>query len=102
MHWSSFAPNTWKIGTIRTLIRRAHIVCSNQQYLEKEMTYLKHVFHEKNGYPNWVCENVKKEFESTRIKNIPEIVPETENPTNEKLLIIPYAGQEGCTIVKKN
>ena len=34
LHWRSFAPMTWKKGTLRTLIRRAYTVCSNDNLLQ--------------------------------------------------------------------
>ena len=35
MNWySSYAPNNWKWGTLRTLVRRAHVNCSAKKYLE--------------------------------------------------------------------
>ena len=27
INWNSFAPNTWKIGTLKGLLRRAHKIC---------------------------------------------------------------------------
>ena len=35
LHWDAFAPRTWKIGTIRTLMQRAYKVCSKQPYVKK-------------------------------------------------------------------
>ena len=29
IHWDSFAPITWKKGTLRTLILHAHTICSD-------------------------------------------------------------------------
>ena len=33
LHWRFFAPITWKKGTLRTLVRRAYTVCSNDNLL---------------------------------------------------------------------
>ena len=46
IHWNSFAPNNWKQGTIKTLIRRACQTCSTDEYLRDE---LKNIFEEFMG-----------------------------------------------------
>ena len=35
LHWISFAPVTWKIDTLKTLIKRAYIICSNDILLQE-------------------------------------------------------------------
>ena len=30
LHWDTFAPVSWKWGTLRTLVNRAYLVCSNK------------------------------------------------------------------------
>ena len=35
LHWRSFAPIAWKKGTLRTLIRRAYTICSNDNLLQE-------------------------------------------------------------------
>ena len=37
MNWKSFAPKPWKIGTLKGLVRRAYIVCSNDESRRKEI-----------------------------------------------------------------
>ena len=54
LHWNSFTPVSWKRGTLKSLISRAYMVCSNETLLEKELKHLKHVFHKINGYAWWV------------------------------------------------
>ena len=51
LHWNSFTSVIWKRGTLKSLISRAYMVCSNVTLLEKELKHLKHVFHKINGYP---------------------------------------------------
>ena len=33
--WDAFAPVSWKWGTLRTLVNRAYLVCSNKELLHK-------------------------------------------------------------------
>ena len=54
LHWESFAPNTWKRGTLKTLVLRAHAICSTKELLDQEINHLQHVFVTFNGYPKWV------------------------------------------------
>ena len=45
LHWRSFAPMTWKKSTLRTLIRQAYAVCSNDNLLREELTPCTNIFH---------------------------------------------------------
>ena len=58
LHWDSFSPNSWKVGTLETLLLRAFVVCSNEQLLNREIEHLQNVFHHTNGYPKAVIQKV--------------------------------------------
>ena len=62
LHCDAFAPVSWKRGTLRTLVNRAYLVCSNKDLLHKELTYLKSVFLKKNGYPLSTIKQLMKEI----------------------------------------
>ena len=47
LNWESFSPISWKRGTLKSLISRAYMLCSNQSLLEKELEHLKNAFHKK-------------------------------------------------------
>ena len=69
MNWySSYAPNNWKWGTLRTLVRRAHVNCSAKKYLEDELKHIRKTFNEINNYPHWVITKVFKETTSLEKK----------------------------------
>ena len=40
LHWESFAPDTWKRGTLRTLVLRAHAICSTKELLDQDINHL--------------------------------------------------------------
>ena len=61
IHWDSCAPSSWKGSTLKTLIMRAYTISSNDSYLKLELKYLRKVFHERNGYPQWFITKVKNE-----------------------------------------
>ena len=109
LHWKSFAPISWKRGTIKSLYNRAHIVCSSSSFLSEEIAHLDKVFNERNGYPKWLIEKVKKEcvdkFASSNTPSVAEptteINQEPSVETKEKLLIIPFAGETGISVTNK-
>ena len=60
MNWNSHAPMQWKIGTLKNLVKRSIIICSDQHLLQKELDYLRKVFVEINDYPSKTVENIIK------------------------------------------
>ena len=43
IHWKSFAPTSWKIGTLEGIIRRAYVICSDENDLESELCFISKV-----------------------------------------------------------
>ena len=41
LHWDAFTPGRWKRRTLRALVNRAYLVCSNKELLHKELAYLR-------------------------------------------------------------
>ena len=64
LHWDSFTPITWKRGTLKTLVERAYLICSTPSLLEKELTHIRTVFRNTNGYPDWVINRVFKQVKA--------------------------------------
>ena len=115
INWKSFSPQSWKIGTLKGLFRRAFLVCSEQSGQNKEISFLKHVFTKINGYPSRVVNdtlykvtktiNNEKELE-TRMNNV-----EPNNRDEPKVnkaksdvfpyMTLPYKGQEGEKMMHK-
>ena len=104
LHWSSFAPLSWKRGTLQTLFDRALTICSTKEYLSKEIDHLYRVFRTNNGYPKWFIDQVYKK--SCRRKTSEDAVITTtdstaaESDVKTPLLILPYAGNAGEKIIK--
>ena len=112
LNWSSFAPETWKIGTLKGLFRRAHLICSTEAGLNKELKHLKYVFTRINNYPSKVVNNalhqVVKTLERERsMETVPQLTSEP-SPSNESAeeddvfpyMTLPYKGQKGEDIIK--
>ena len=51
LNWNSFAPHSWKRGTLKTLTQRAYMICSTTELLDTELKNLE-VFLEKNNFRN--------------------------------------------------
>ena len=102
IHWNSHAPNQWKVGTLSGMIRRAYEICSNDEEREKELTHLKKVFTEINGYPvNLVEKTLKKvKEERTRPTNKEDKKEEEENEVKTLMIKMPYAGEKGESLIK--
>ena len=77
LNWESFAPRAWKVGTLKGLLRRAFIICSTDEYRNKEITFLKKVFIQINGYPSKVVNKVVNEVRKklTAVSDVPHVAP---------------------------
>ena len=107
LHWQSFAPDIWKIGTLKGLFRRAFLVCSNEQFLQKEISHLKFVFTKINKYPNSVVEKSLKEVKE-KLQTTAGPENNRQDLTNDETVSIvtphislPYGGKQGQGIVQK-
>ena len=81
LHWKSFAPIHWKIGTLKGLFRRAYNICSEKTGLEKELKHLKFVFTKINGFPSKIVNKslyqVKKLIEQENLLSVPDTAGDT-------------------------
>ena len=96
LHWDAFAPVSWKWGTLRTLVNRVYLVCSNKELLHNELAYLKSVFLKEYGYPLLTIKGPMKEIdEKQKQKEVTQIsVTEQPNPQEQKVhsLLLPFVG----------
>ena len=108
LHWNSFVANTWKRGTLRSIITRAYDVCSNDEFLKQELSKIKADFLKINGYLKWVFDQIhQKVIEhrevSTEISKNDEnnSTESTNNNTNKVHIIsLPYKGDKGKNLMK--
>ena len=98
IHWNWFARFQWKYSTVKTLVYRSYIVCSDNQHLESELNYLRKVFHNFNSYPHWFITKVVNEINNDFNKQIVPPSPHMETTDGENnnikkpMMILPYAG----------
>ena len=50
LNWNSFRPNSWKWGTLKTIVTRAFEICSIDNSLEEEIEYIRAAFYHQNNY----------------------------------------------------
>ena len=77
IHWNSFVPFQYKHSTLKTLVYRAYIVCSDNQHLESKLNYSSKMFRNFNSYPHWfitkVINDVKNDLNKQIVRPTPHI-----------------------------
>ena len=60
MNWKSYVPSTWKIATMKSLIKQGFLISSTPTALECELKHIKKVFVDINDYPERLVAEIKK------------------------------------------
>ena len=93
----------WKIGTLKNLVKKSIIICSDQHLLQIELDHLRKVFVEINDYPSKTVENIIKnelEKENVDITNKPQ-TNTTDNSETKLQLFLPFSGKQGIQLLSK-
>ena len=114
IHWEAFAPVSWKTGTLKGLIRRAFVICSTKESRDKEISHLKWVFKEQNGYPSRIIHDCIQEVQRKMEQNRPDEdgsgprsrsehgtpgAGDTVEVEVKPLICLPFKGKEGDKII---
>ena len=85
-----------KFGTLKNLVKRSIIICSDQQLLQIELDHLRKVFVEINDYPSKTVENIiKNELEKENVDITNEPQTNTTGHWKTKLqLFLPFSGKQ--------
>ena len=91
------------MGTLQTLVRRAHDICSTNKHLQNELCHIKKAFHEQNQYPFWsinkvFCEIKRKNHQQLQQQQqqLPTKSSHEEVPNSKKhFLLLPHKGKKG-------
>ena len=93
IHWKSFTPTSWKIGTLEGMIRRAYIVCTDKNELNSELAYITEVFKNTNGYPTHIIkkclDKLEKQFSTPPVRPKDSEIPknmESKPPYDNAIL----------------
>ena len=104
LNWKSLAPTSWKSGTLKTLVDRTYVICSNITLRKKEMDHLKKFFHEKDDCSKWVINQVLNEVEEKHKTSVNDVSEESQvSPVTDlkrHLLVLPYQGRKGNFFIK--
>ena len=83
------------------------MICSTEELLNEELKHLEKVFREKNHFPKWVIRNVMNEVKNKHQRSdtrnpisIDNNIAVEEIEQKRHLLILPYQGDRGNTLVK--
>ena len=104
IHWTAHAPLIWKKSTITMMVKRALNICSNNGLLDSELSHIKNVFCDLNGYPVKFVQNMINSIRKNHV-NLPKTTV-TEDTTEEKSnapiqICLPYLGRKGENIITK-
>ena len=91
------------MGTLQTLVRRAHDICSTNKHSQNELCHIKKAFHEQNQYPFWsinkvFCEIKRKNHQQLQQQQqqLPTKSSHEEVPNSKKhFLLLPHKGKKG-------
>lgn len=78
---SSYHPTSHKATTVTTLMKRARVVCSSEDALQKELRHLKEVFK---------TNNYKETFVQCLLDRPPKVATSTEEEDQATIAAIPY------------
>ena len=106
LNWFSYAPNTWKIGTLKVLINRPYTLRSTNSHLKEELRYIEKVFVGRNNYPRWLAKQMmKKILDEQTNRNVVTAttnLPDEGNHCSIKALLIrlSYKGKQGENVIR--
>ena len=94
LHWNSFSPHSLKVGTLKTLLLRAFVVCSNEQQLNRKTEHLRNMLHHINAYPKAVVQNVISKVKKEQSASSVRITESHQDDVSKNyLLTLPYKGK---------
>ena len=89
------------------MIRRAYVICTEDDDLKTELSFITHIFHTINGYPQRIIERSQEKMKAKLATTTPIVTTDSDpNPLNiedakQQCIVIPYAGARGEKIMKK-
>ena len=107
INWNAHAPYTWKIATLKSLVKRALQISSTTISLEVELNHIKDVFCNLNDYPKSLVEEVIKNEQCKHLTEQQNNEEEERHPDDIEeakptfTLNLPYAGSEGEKVITK-
>ena len=107
IHWNSYAPREWKVGTLFGIARRAYLICSTEEALSNELAFITKVFTEVNGYPKYLVKSIlqktKESHDGLRTTSSSNDGDDNQEQSAESKIYtmnIPYLGKEGEGMIR--
>ena len=104
LNWNSLCLQSSKRVTLRSLVQRAHLICSTEDLLKTELNHIQKVFLEINDFPLWVIKQIfaeeEQKYKHQNIENKDSNVINIESGNKRHLLVFPYQGEQGSRLVK--
>ena len=103
---NALVPDTWKRGTLKTLVESVYIASSTYELIEKKLKYLVKVFYDTNNYPHYVIKQILKQVQDEQNQqkvNVPTAAIANKTNTNRKkehLLLVPCQCKKGDDFIK--
>ena len=95
-------------GSLKILIRRVYIVCSNENLLREELHHIEKYITEFNGYPKWLLKQTLDSFDNNNKNHNNNVNNQNHNDANLSRLSdeivhtlkLPYKGDHGINLIK--
>ena len=95
LNLNSFCPQSWRRGTLKSLVQRAKLICSTEKLLKTELNHIQKVFLQINDFPLWI---IKQIFVEEDQKNNQQNIGDNDISVINidcQLLVLPYQGEQG-------
>ena len=100
LNFSAVVPSFWKTGLIHCLLNRAKVICSSQEFFNREVEKLRRLFMA-NGYPKSFFDKTLDRFLAGRVKVTEEVSDQDEVPEKRYTFGVPYLGNASRHYKKK-
>ena len=96
LQWSSFVPKQYKLGLVNCLLYRAWKICSDEEYFNEEVNFIKKTLSA-NGYPlNFLNSCVQKFMKSKYSAKVKDVI---YGPKLKDVYIsLPYKGKQSTSL----
>ena len=92
LQWSSFVPKQYKLGLVNCLLYRAWKICSDEEYFNEEINFIKKILSA-NGYPfNFLNSCIHKFLKSKYSTKV------TDVKLKDVYLSLPYKGKQSISL----
>ena len=82
INWHSHAPSSWRVGTLRNLIKRAKSISSSELLLRNKISYLRNIFTEYNDFLLKVVNDIIDQKLSQLVQQKTKKKPKQRRSTN--------------------